>query len=160
VIRFLFRKEMKRVKAHTIIGSFIALLLFLGLLFGQPLTSKLEQKMYSDPIIYMEESSYQKIVLTRQGEDVRFYLDGGLQFSSIDEHRYHEVLVHPVMSITDKSNVLVLGGGDGLAIREILKYDDVQQITVVDLDPAVVDLASEHPFLQALNKQAFNEEKV
>ncbi|GAA0288263.1 spermidine synthase [Gracilibacillus halotolerans] len=160
VILFLFRKEIKRVMLHTVIGTVIAILLLLGLLFGQPLTSKLEQKMYSDPIIYMEESTYQKIVLTRQGEDIRFYLDGGLQFSSIDEHRYHEVLVHPVMSITEKSNILVLGGGDGLAVREILKYDDVEHITVVDLDPAVVDLAIGHPFLKELNKQAFQHEKV
>lgn len=161
VILFLFRKEIKRLAVHTMIGAVIAILLLVGLLFGQPLTLKLEERMYSDPIIHMEESSYQKIILTRQDEDLRLYLDGSLQFSSIDEHRYHEVLVHPAMSVSGQRNhVLVLGGGDGLAVREILKYDDVEEITVVDLDPAVVTLAKEHPLLKKLNQDAFHHEKV
>lgn len=161
VILFLFRKEIKRLAIHAIVGIVIAVLLLVGLLFGQPLTLKLEERMYSDPIIHMEESTYQKIILTRQDEDLRLYLDGGLQFSSIDEHRYHEVLVHPAMSVSNQRNhVLVLGGGDGLAVREILKYDDVEEITVVDLDPAVVTLAKEHPLLKKLNQDAFHHEKV
>src|SRR3546814_14507478 len=91
------------------------------------------QLLYRDPIIHAERSAYQDIVVTRGGivgperSDVRLFLDGDLQFSSVDEYRYHEALVHPAMAGAHR-RVLVLGGGDGLALREVLKYDDVDEV--------------------------------
>lgn len=104
------------------------------------------QVLYRDPIVHAERSAYQDIVVTRgypfgpNYADVRLYLDGDLQFSSLDEYRYHEMLVHPAMR-GEHRDVLILGGGDGLAAREVLRYDDVEKLTLVDLDEAVVDLA-------------------
>ncbi len=101
------------------------------------------------------------MVLTKDNDDVRLYLDGGLQFSSIDEHRYHEVLVHiPMAQAQSHHKVLVLGGGDGLVVRELLKYKDIREITLVDLDPAVVELANSNPHLLALNKGSLMNDKV
>ena len=79
-----------------------------------------------------------------------------MQFSSRDEYRYHEALVHPgLQSLATPRHVLVLGGGDGLAIREVLKRDSVEQITLVDLDPEMTRLFSQNALLRQLNQEAF-----
>ncbi|HEY1133248.1 MAG TPA: polyamine aminopropyltransferase [Nocardioides sp.] len=123
------------------------------------------QALYRDPIVHSERSDYQSIVVTRgwfQGaefDDVRLYLDGDLQFSSVDEYRYHEMLVHPAMA-GPHARVLVLGGGDGLALREVLGYADVEEVTLVDLDPAVVDLARSFEPIRALNEDAWEDPRV
>ncbi|WP_407269167.1 polyamine aminopropyltransferase [Radiobacillus sp. PE A8.2] len=161
VVLWLFRKEIKHIIVHAIIGSCIAVLLLFGLLFGEEMAFSFEQKLYKDPIIHMEESRYQKIIITKNQEDTRLYLNGGLQFSSIDEYRYHELLVHPVMAhAKSHDQVLILGGGDGIAAKELLKYDDLGHITLVDLDPAVIDLANEHPDLLALNDASLKNDKI
>ncbi|MDC3415760.1 polyamine aminopropyltransferase [Aquibacillus salsiterrae] len=161
IVLGLFRKEIKRIGIHLIIGLLIGILLLLGLLFGEEMAFSFEQKLYKDPIIYMDESQYQKIVVTKDESDIRLYLNGGLQFSSIDEHRYHEVLVHPTMAqATKRDSVLVLGGGDGIAAKEVLKYEDVKQITLVDLDPAVTQLATSNPYLLKLNNNSLSNSRV
>ncbi len=120
-----------------------------------------ESQLYEDVIIYREQSTYQRIVMTRGGEDIRLFLDGNLQFSSRDEHRYHEMLVHPaLMAARSRETVVILGGGDGLVAREVLKYADVQRVIVVDLDPAVTDLAQTFPALRAMNGDAFADPRV
>lgn len=98
------------------------------------------QRLYSDPIIAYQQSAYQEIVVTRRGTDTRLYLDGGLQFSTRDEYRYTESLVYPALGAGARS-VLILGGGDGLAARELLRQPGVQTIVQVELDPAVIALA-------------------
>ncbi len=160
-ILWMFRDEIKGYRKHGFVGIIIAILMVGGLFFGEELAFTFEQKLYKDPIIYMDESQYQTIVLTKEQGDTRLYLNGGLQFSSTDEHRYHEVLVHPVMSQVPKHDeILILGGGDGLAVRELLKYDDVKNITLVDLDPAVVELANQNFHLLNLNEGALKNYKV
>jgi spermidine synthase len=117
--------------------------------------------LYVANIIYSEQTPYQRIVITSSGRDFRLFLNGDIQFSSLDEYRYHEVLVHPVMSIPrSHENILVLGGGDGFVARELLKYDDVERITVVDLDPAVTELARTYPVLQRLNGDSMSDPRV
>jgi spermidine synthase len=98
------------------------------------------QRLYADPIIAYEQSAYQEIVVTRRGSDMRLYLDGGLQFSTRDEYRYTESLVYPALG-ADARSVLVLGGGDGLAARELLRQPGIETIVQVELDPDVVRLA-------------------
>lgn len=161
IVLFLFRKEIKRFSIHMIVAVVIGILLLLGLLFGEEMAFSFEQKLYNDPIIHMEESNYQKIILTQKGDDLRLYLNGGLQLSSIDEFRYHETLVHPVMAQAKQvKDVLILGGGDGIAAKEVLKHDEVESITLVDLDPAVVALANKNKKLLALNEYALQDDKV
>ncbi|HAR33797.1 MAG TPA: spermidine synthase, partial [Desulfobacter sp.] len=99
-----------------------------------------EQSLYDDPIVYSKTSQYQHIVIThfKPLDEVRLFLNGNLQLCSTDEARYHESLVHPAMALAHvRSRVLILGGGDGCALREVLKYPDVELITLVDLDPAM-----------------------
>lgn len=161
VVLWLFREEVKRFALHVTVGVVIGILLILGVFFGEATAFSFEQKLYEDPIIHMEQSQYQKIILTQDGDDLRLYLNGGLQFSSFDQHRYHDALVHPVMSQAKQhDHVLILGGGDGLAANEILKYDDVQDITLVDLDPAVTEMAETEPRLLDLNNRSLLNDKV
>lgn len=161
LVIWLFRDELKRISIHLAAGCLVFFILVAGLFFGEGIAFTFEQKLYKDPILEMEESSYQKIILTERDGDTRLYLDGGLQFSSIDEYRYHEVLVHPAMSLAkERTNILILGGGDGIAAKEVLKYPEVESITLVDLDPAVVELSSNHPLLTRLNDNALADEKV
>ena len=125
------------------------------------LTTIAEASVYADDIVYAESSPYQRIVVTRWRDDLRLHLNGNLQFSSQDEYRYHEALVHPgLASLPGARRVLVLGGGDGLAVREILKYPQVEAVTLVDLDPAMTRLFSTAPPLVALNGGALNSPKV
>jgi spermidine synthase len=111
-----------------------------------------EQAGYGEPVVYAKSSRFQRIVLTRRGDDLRLYLNGNLQFSSRDEYRYHEALVHPVMGrVADARDVLILGGGDGLAAREVFRYPGVRSVTLVDLDPAMTALFRDTPALSRMN---------
>ncbi len=145
--------------------AIMTLITFIGLIYGLitagPVSLILEQKLYRDRMIYLEQTPYQKIVMTRNKEDFRLFLDGNIQFSSTDEYRYHEALVHPAMLAAKKAeNILVLGGGDGLAVREILKHDSVKKVTLVDLDPAMTKLAKTHKRLLELNLDSLENPKV
>ena len=120
-----------------------------------------EDNIYADEIIFARDTRYQHIVLTRFKDDLRLFLNSHLQFSSRDEYRYHESLVHPgLAAIPAPRRVLVLGGGDGLAVREILKYPQIESVTLVDLDPEMTRLFSTHPMLTALNQAVFLSPKV
>jgi spermidine synthase len=132
-----------------------------GVIQGENIGKSIEDKLYRDQIIYNHQSLYQKIVMTKYKEDIRLFLNGNIQFSSLDEYRYHEALVHPAMTIpTQVQSVLVLGGGDGLAVREILKYDQVKSIDLVDLDPAITKLAIKNELLLKLNEHSLLNNKV
>jgi spermidine synthase len=158
---FLLKSELKsvyllRTKA---IGAF--LILFVVYLFSNSILSYSEGKLYGENIIYSNATPYQRIVLTHNKSDYRLYLNNNLQFSSTDEYRYHEALVHPAMSMAKKvDNVLVLGGGDGLAVREILKYKDVKHVTLVDLDEGMTKLFQTNSVLTKFNANSLNNPKV
>jgi spermidine synthase len=134
-----------------------------GLRSAPAWTDGIERSLYDDPIIHAETSPYQRIVVTenRRLGETRLYLNGNLQFSSLDEPIYHEHLVHPAMHLAARrSHVLILGGGDGLAVREVRKYPDVRRITLVDLDPAMVRLARDHTVFRQLNENAFADARI
>jgi spermidine synthase len=145
-----------QIKAAMVIGVMI-----LGLGFSDRLTSWTERQLYGDEVVHAFTSPYQRIVVTRWNTDLRLFINGNLQFSSRDEHRYHEALVHPIMQAHGKAErILVLGGGDGLAVREILKYPEVKSITLVDLDPQMTQLFATSAPLVRLNENALNSTKV
>lgn len=142
----------------------IGVLLFVGLSFAfanaEQITAYSEQQLYEDRVIYSEQSAYQRLVLTRGERGTQLFLNGNLQFATHDEYRYHESLVHPAFAAAEsRRRVLVLGGGDGLALREIEKYDEVEEIVLVDLDPAVTRLARREPLL-GYNERAFDDPRV
>src|ERR1700761_5403411 len=133
------------VSVRQLITALCALAAALGLLAtllvrAADIETTSRQRLYADPIIAHRQSAYQEIVVTRRGNDMRLYLDGGLQFSSRDEYRYTESLVYPALGAGAHS-VLVLGGGDGLAARELLRSPGGDNIVQVELDPAVIELA-------------------
>ncbi len=156
-----FPLEFKR-RRGLLIFSFAALtLLTIGFVMGDRIMRYAESLSYPDKVIYSQSSSYQRIVLTRGHNETRLFLNGNLQFSSLDEYRYHEALVHPAMQRSrSRSSILVMGGGDGLALREILKYPDVQRVTLVDLDPALTQLFSGNEYLTKLNEKSLLSPKV
>lgn len=158
---FLLKSELKKVYLLRLkaIGAF--LLLLVVSLFSNTILSYSEGKMYGENIIYSNSTPYQRIVLTHDKSDYRLYLNNNLQFSSLDEYRYHEALVHPVMSMAKKvDHVLVLGGGDGLAVREILKYKEVKDIALVDLDEGMTKLFKTNTILTGFNHNSLNDPKV
>ena len=161
VVLYRFREEITGRKV-LMAGAWACLLLMLaGVIASEKLTSFSESLTYNDAIIYAKSSPYQRIVLTRNRNDLRLYLNGNLQFSSVDEYRYHEALIHPGMSrVSNPEHILILGGGDGLAAREILKYNSVKSIDLVDLDKAVTELFKSNEALAQLNSQALNNPTV
>jgi spermidine synthase len=141
----------------------VAVLLLLGAgVFGAKwLTSLAEDSIYSDPVVHTKDTAYQRIVITRGRAGFQLFLNGHLQFSSADEYRYHEALVHPAMVLAGAPRrVLVLGGGDGLALREILTHDSVEAVTLVDIDPEMTGLSERYPPLAELNHNAFQDPRV
>ena len=145
-------------------GTLVAGLLSLtiGLAAADDWSSFAEQKLYRDRILFSQTTAFQHIVLTQSpAGDNALYINGHLQFHSFDEHIYHEHLVHPALNVAPRrQHVLILGGGDGLALREVLRYPDVERVTLVDIDPAITELASQHPVLRAMNANSLASERV
>jgi spermidine synthase len=122
---------------------------------------RIEADLFADPVVLRETSPYQHLTITSRSGDTRLFIDGQLQFSTVDEHRYHEALVHPAMaSAARRERVLVLGGGDGLAVREVLRWPDVRSVVLVDLDPAMTRLFGDREELVALNEGSLNDGRV
>jgi spermidine synthase len=122
---------------------------------------RLERELYGEPVVLAAQSPYQRIAITQHGPHTSLYLNGQLQFNSKDEYRYHEALVHPAVAALDSvGSVLILGGGDGMAARELLKYPDVERIVLVDLDAKVTELFRGEPRLTALNGDALDDPRV
>ena len=144
----------RRIAAVTV--ALVAL--FLGTF---RLTRHTDEEVSLGPVLYATQTHYQRIVVTRQHAGLNLFLDGNLQFASWDEHRYHEALVHPALAAAPRrARVLILGGGDGLAAREALKYRDVRAVTLVDLDPGMTALARDASWLRALNRDALRDPRV
>jgi spermidine synthase len=159
---FLMRNLISNGVAGLRIRSAIVLLLLLaGLVNADRLTSLAEDELYADTIVYSRSTPYQRILVTRGKAGFQLFLNGNLQFSSADEYRYHEALVHPALGLARAPrNVLVMGGGDGLALREILEYSSVTSVTLVDIDPAMTDLSRAFPPLADLNRHSFSDPRV
>jgi spermidine synthase len=158
---FLFANQLAKAAALRSICFLVLCGLGVGLAEAKHITTAAEDNIYADEIIFSRDTRYQHIVLTRFKDDIRLFLNSHLQFSSRDEYRYHEALIHPALAaIPVARRVLVLGGGDGLAVREILKYPQVESVTLVDLDPEMTHLFTTHPMLTALNQKSFSSLKV
>ncbi len=158
---WLLGRELSRAAWLRNAGLAVLAFLIAGFFASDRILSWSEREHYVDTVIFAESTPYQRIVITRANDDTRLYLNGNLQFSSRDEYRYHEALVHPTMArLPHARHVLVLGGGDGLAVREILRYPEVEKITLVDLDPAMTRLFSTQEMLTRLNSSALLSPKV
>lgn len=146
---------------HRGAALLVLLALLAGFIHGDGITDIAESSTYRGKIIHAVSTPYQRIVLTRSGHDLRLYLNGNLQFSSVDEYRYHEALVHPALAaLNQPRTVLIIGGGDGLALREVLKYPSIERVTLVDLDPAMTHLFTSNELLTRLNQNALKSPRL
>ncbi len=162
LMRPLMAGGVTRLRAQ---GCVVLALLAVAFIKADAITSLAEDAMFADDIVYSRTTPYQRIVITRNRAGFQLFLNGNLQFSSADEYRYHEALVHPALALSSEGGrevrrVLVLGGGDGLALREILKYPTVQEVTLVDLDPDMTRLSQRFPPLARLNNNSFADARV
>lgn len=156
-----FGKELRRVNMIKVSAVLLLLAELIAFVFSERILNYSETLTYNDHVIFATSSPYQRIVLTKNKREMRLFLNGNLQFSSYDEYRYHEALIHPgLQAVEQPKKVLVLGGGDGLAVREILKYPSITSITLVDLDKKMTQLFSTNPILLQLNKSSLINAKV
>lgn len=164
-IAFVNIAEFKTQLAHprrfqAAAGAAFAVL-FAGFVYSFSIASFFERFVYEDEIVYSAQTPYQKLVLTKFKDDLRLFINGDLQFCSLDEYRYHEPLVHVPMGLAKRHDrVLVLGGGDGLVVRELLKFDQVKEITLVDLDAEMLEVAKSHALLTEVNQHSLTDPKV
>ena len=158
---YLFSTQLSGARTLRLACAVVILGLGIGMADARRITATAEDNIYADDIIFARDTRYQHLVLTRFKDDFRLFLNSHLQFSSRDEYRYHEALIHPGLSaVPAPRRVLVLGGGDGLAVRETLKYPQIESVTLVDLDPEMTKLFSTHPMLTRLNDKSFLSPRV
>lgn len=158
---FLFQDRIGAVMRLRVACLLVMASLSVGLAYADHILDMADSALYADEVIFARNTRYQRIVLTKWRDDLRLFLNAHLQFSSRDEHRYHEALVHPGLSaVPGARRLLVLGGGDGLAVRELLKYPSVESITLVDLDHEMTDLFATHPVLKSFNEGSLTAPKV
>jgi len=161
LILWYFPGRLTRPRILNVQFAALFLVSVLAFAVAKPIILYGEQHKYKDKIVYQEQTRYQKIVVTQWKEDYWLFINGSTQFSTYDEERYHEPLVHPLMGlIKERKDILLLGGGDGLAAREILKYPDVENLTLVDLDPAMTRLARQDTIFLSINQGSLNDPRV
>lgn len=160
LIVFKYANRIKDVLTYKIAAVGLFVCMIVGAIFSENISDVIEGGLYRDNIILSEHTQYQHIVMTKHKDDLRLFIDGNIQFCSLDEYRYHEALVHiPMSQASQKERVLVLGGGDGLAVREILKYPETE-ITLVDLDAEMLELCRTDSQVSALNEGALDSERL
>lgn len=158
---WLFRPELRAWRSHALACAGSVVVLTVVMAGADRLSTWAEDRFYGEHIVFKESSDYQRIVVTQGAAGTRLFLNGNLQFHSRDEYRYHEALVHPAMAAQGAPRkVLVLGGGDGMAVREILRYPSVEQVTLVELDPHMTRLFGTMPLLRQLNHDALLSPKL
>jgi spermidine synthase len=156
-----FRQELPDVGGRVLRASLVMFSLMMGFATSDRLVQWGENGLFGDDVIYSTSTPYQRLVITKWKDDLRLYINGNLQFSSRDEYRYHEALVHPAMeTLPWARSVLILGGGDGLALREVLRYPHVEHVTLVDLDPAMTNAFRDRDELVQLNRGALRDPRV
>ncbi len=156
---FFRKRRLSKALPVGVVASLLALLVTFG--YTNHLVRLGEAEQYDDEIVLTRQTKYQRIVLTRWRTEIRLFLDRNIQFSSRDEYRYHEALVHPALStIPNRDRILILGGGDGLGLREVLKYPDVKEVVLVDLDKEMVDLCRTNKHIRKVNAEALSSKRV
>lgn len=153
-----------RLSSKKILGlAAVVVTLLFAIVLGSSnyLLQKWSDGLYKDPIVFFQQTNYQQIALTRAGEDTRLYINGAIQFASADEYRYHEALTHIPIGMQDKTeSVLVLGGGEALAIRELNKHKQIKRIVVVDIDPAIFELAQKNVHMKKMCENSLADPRV
>ncbi len=162
-------------KSFIAFHGLLALVVILMFSYGNHWLNQMNSLLYLDKVVYSDKTRYQQLTFTErqmgleQDNIINFYLNGRLQFSSMDEHIYHDYLVAPVMAGSARQeNILIIGGGDGLALRDVLKYDP-KSVVLIDLDSELIEIFKQpkntvnHHLAQkisALNKKSLQDKRV
>ncbi|MGW1793205.1 polyamine aminopropyltransferase [Streptomyces tubercidicus] len=180
LVLWLFRRDLSARARWALLGvnALVLALLAAGVVLATPFERAARLAVYGSSARVAVQTGVQEVVMTGgtgagagegtgaghgrkgSGGPLALYLDGRLRVSAENEFRYHEALVHPAMAGGPHGRVLVLGGGDGLAVREILRYRSVRSVTVVELDPGVLRLARTDPGLTRLNRHSLADPRV
>ncbi|MCI2283191.1 polyamine aminopropyltransferase [Colwellia sp. MSW7] len=154
---FIMRYWQKLHWRKTFVGAHLLLAAVILLMFnyGNQWLNQMNSVLYLDKVVHTQKTRYQQLTFTErnmgvnstntqfgktQQSIINFYINGRLQFSSIDEHIYHDYLVAPVLAGSARhDNILIVGGGDGLALRGVLKYSP-NSVTLIDLDSELIDI--------------------
>ncbi|NED12099.1 polyamine aminopropyltransferase [Streptomyces sp. SID9124] len=162
LVLWVFRRDIAPRSRWLLIAANVTVIAVLATaaLLADDFERAARRAVYGDQVRVALRTDVQEVVLTGAGgSSLDLYLDGRLRVSARDEYRYHEALVHPAMN-GPRGRVLILGGGDGLAAREVLRYPDVRSVTLVELDPAVTRLARTDHALSALNAHALDDPRT
>jgi spermidine synthase len=171
----LYRSRVRRWRLLFALHGLVAAALVMVALYGTGWARTMESLLYTDRVVYSVSTTYQRLAVTRRLADplappiYNFFLNGRLQFSSDDERIYHAMLTYPALAAAGRRDkVLVIGGGDGLALRDILRWNP-KEVVLLDLDAELVELFSKpkmvggrminRPLLE-LNRFAFADERV
>lgn len=161
IIILSYKKNITHYNHFLFVTILILSAMIIGTVFSENISKFVENGLYRDKVIFVKQTKYQHIVLTKHRDDLRLFINGNVQFSTSDEYRYHEALVHPAMSkSTKKENVLILGGGDGLAAREVLKYPTIKKVTLVDLDRDILELCRDNHTIAKVNNNSLSNPKM
>ncbi|MGY1431557.1 polyamine aminopropyltransferase [Streptomyces sp. MN12] len=159
----LFRRDMTRRARRLLLAANAAVLALLATatVLADDFERAARHAVYGQDVRVAVRTGAQEVILTgdTDGRPLALFLDGRLRVRADDERRRHEALVHPAMS-GPHARVLILGGGDGLALREVLRHPDVRRVDVVESDPGLTRLARHDPGLSALNEHAFGDARV
>jgi len=138
--------KLKWRKTFVSLHVLLALLVIVIFNYGNNWLGQMSNLLYLDKVVYSDKTRFQQLTFTERhmglGHEnvINFYLNGRLQFSSMDEEIYHSYLVSPVLAGSARhENILIIGGGDGLALRDVLQWSP-KQVTLVDLDSELVDI--------------------
>ncbi|HEB56731.1 MAG TPA: spermidine synthase, partial [Gammaproteobacteria bacterium] len=159
------------VAAHVLVGVIIAVIAINGTNWD----NAMEDLLYKDKVIFSYNSKYQHVTITERIMDparpkiISLFINGRSQFASNDEKIYHSMLVAPVMNASARhDNILIIGGGDGLALREVLRWQP-KSVDLIDIDKTIVDFFTlpyiengkeiNKPLLK-LNQHSFSDPRV
>jgi spermidine synthase len=148
-------QQLRWRKTFVSMHMLLAVVILLMFNYGNQWLNQMNSLLYLDKVVHVQKTRYQQLTFTErdmgfsatnaelgnaQNSIINFYLNGRLQFSSIDEHIYHDYLVAPVLAGSARhDNILIIGGGDGLALRDVLKYSP-KNVTLIDLDSELIDI--------------------
>ncbi|MGP3926557.1 polyamine aminopropyltransferase [Streptomyces sp. 8N616] len=160
VVLWLFRRDLTVRARWLLLGANVLVLALLaaGTVLTEPFERAARRAVYGADVRVAVGTGVQEVVVTG-GAGRSVFVDGRLRVSGRDALRCHEALVHPAMAGPHR-RILVLGGGDGIALREVLRHPDVAAVTLVEPDPELVRLARTDPGLSALNGDAFGDRRV
>ena len=157
-------------KSYFIAAGILIALLGAFFISSQKIENNLDSMMYTykgyTEIETSFQSPYQKIVMTKRqiynDTFIALFLNGFFQFDSEREsYEYHEMMVHPAFMFAEKrDSVLILGGGDGLPAKEVLRHKNVKRIVNVDIDPEIVEFSQTNGLLREFNNNSFNNKRV